>query len=94
MAAPEATEEAGRTGANAARVSERATENTQKLCYIRRNSLFPFLSAAHQIGERRDRSGMPDASGVQCAPGEADYPRPLHATAAYIMSPPLSFLSS
>jgi len=70
MAAPEATEEAGRTGANAARAIGRATENTQKLCYIRINSLLPFLSAAHQIGECRDRSGMSDASGVQCAPGE------------------------
>jgi len=84
MAAPEATEEARRTGANAARASGRTTENTQKLCYMRLNSLLPFLSAAHQIGECRDRSGMPDAAGVQCASGEVWLPPPATATAAYI----------
>jgi DNA invertase Pin-like site-specific DNA recombinase len=41
MAAPEATDETGRVGANAARASDRAIENTQKLCYIRLNSLLP-----------------------------------------------------
>ena len=39
MAAPEATEEAGRMGANAPSASDRATKNTQKLYYIRLNSL-------------------------------------------------------
>ena len=41
MAAPEAIEEAGRTGANVARASERATEYTQKLCYMSINSCLP-----------------------------------------------------
>jgi hypothetical protein len=41
MAAPEATDETGRMGTDAPRASESAMENTQKLCYIRRNSLLP-----------------------------------------------------
>src|SRR6516162_2997889 len=41
MATPEAAEQTGRMGADAPRASDRATENTQKLCYIRLNSLLP-----------------------------------------------------
>jgi hypothetical protein len=40
MAAPEVTDQ---TGADALRASDRATENTQKLCYISVNSLLPVL---------------------------------------------------
>jgi hypothetical protein len=41
MAAPEATNETGRVGESAPNASDRARENTQKLCYISVNSLLP-----------------------------------------------------
>ena len=39
-------------GANAARASKSATENTQKLCCIRINSYLPCPSAPNQIDLR------------------------------------------
>src|SRR5208282_5255443 len=51
-----ATHEIGEARETAARVSDRATENTSKLWGISLNSLLPG-SATHQNGEFRDRAG-------------------------------------
>ena len=81
-ATPEATEEAGRIGADAPRASERATENTLKLCYIRINPLLP-IRVLIKSASAATVPAMPDASGVQWRSGEVRL-RP----ARYITPPP------
>jgi len=83
IAAPEATEETGIMGANKPRASERATENTQKLCYISINSCLP-CRGTNQIGECRDRAG--DARRL----GGSMRTRRGSITPRYMLPPPTS----
>jgi hypothetical protein len=53
-------------GANAAKASERATENTQKLCYISINSCLPVRVLTNWLGSALHVERRPTGARFAC----------------------------